>query len=467
MTPILVVEGLSVRGDGDPLLRNISLTLAAGEAVTLVGESGAGKSLLAQAIMGNLPASLRATGQIRIAGRASSAADRRARRPLWGRQLGLLPQEPWLALDPTMRVLSQVEETFRYVRKVPGGGPADHAAHEALVGVGLQGKARHYPHQISGGMAQRVAFAAVLAGQPTILIADEPTKGLDRQARDGVVALLRAALQDGCALLTVTHDLEVAEALGGRLVVLQQGEIVESGETSTLVKAPQHNYTRALLAAQPRHWASVPQPPHGALLIDARGLSKAFGPLKLFADLDLRLHAGERLALTGPSGCGKTTLGNILCGVMAPDAGNVTSHAGRPFALQKLYQDPVASFPARQRLRQTIDDLCRRHRLDKAALADILAELGVNPSLLDRLPGEVSGGELQRIAIARILLMRPQMVFADEPTSRLDAITQKQAMDVLLRALGGIGAALVLVTHDDQMADRIAQCRVSLSGEQQ
>ncbi|WP_028995671.1 ABC transporter ATP-binding protein [Azonexus hydrophilus] len=462
MKRILAVDGLSVRAGDNALLRDVSFALAPGEALTLVGQSGAGKSLLAQAIMGNLPDALQAAGTVEVAGVASAAADHHTRRPLWGRQLGLLPQEPWLALDPTMRILAQVEETYRHVRRDGNAANARQRAREALAGLGLQDKAGHYPHQISGGMAQRVAFAAVYAGGAPILIADEPTKGLDRRMRDEVVTLLREALLEGCALLTVTHDLEVAEALGGRLAVIEQGRIVESGATATVMQVPQHPYTQALLAAQPRNWPAEPAPASGQPLLTAQGLAKAFGAQRLFAGIDLCVHAGERLALTGPSGCGKTTLGNILLGVLKPDAGRVVSHAARPFAFQKLYQDPVAAFPARQTLRQTFADLCRLHRLDPGAAEPLLAELGLDAALLDRLPSEVSGGELQRIAIARILLLQPQLVFADEPTSRLDAITQKQTMAVLLRALERSGAALVLVTHDDALAERVAGRRLAI-----
>lgn len=456
MNRILAVEGLSVHAGNSALLRDVSFALAPGEALTLVGQSGAGKSLLAQAIMGNLPDALQAGGTVEIAGVASAAADHRTRRPLWGRQLGLLPQEPWLALDPTMRILPQIEETYRHVRRDGTPANARQRAREALSGLGMADKAGHFPHQISGGMAQRVAFAAVYAGGAPILIADEPTKGLDRRMRDEVVTLLLEALLEGCALLTVTHDLEVAEALGGRLAVLEQGRIVESGATAAVMQAPQHAYTQALLAAQPRNWPPPSLPESGTPLVVAQGVTKSFGALPLFTGIDLAIHAGERLALTGPSGCGKTTLGNILLGVLKPDAGRVTSNAARPFAFQKLYQDPVAAFPPRQTLRRTLADLCRLHRLDAGALAMLLAELGLDAALLERLPGEVSGGELQRIAIARILLLQPQLVFADEPTSRLDAITQKQTMEVLLRALGNSGAALVLVTHDEVLAKRVA-----------
>lgn len=464
MNRILAVEGLSVHAGNSALLRDVSFALAPGEALTLVGQSGAGKSLLAQAIMGNLPDALQAGGTVEIAGVASAAADHRTRRPLWGRQLGLLPQEPWLALDPTMRILPQIEETYRHVRRDGTPANARQRAREALSGLGMADKAGHFPHQISGGMAQRVAFAAVYAGGAPILIADEPTKGLDRRMRDEVVTLLREALLEGCALLTITHDLEVAEALGGRLAVIQQGQIIEQGETARLMQAPQHAYTQALLAAQPRCWPDSSKPQLGELLLEGVGLGKAFGAQKLFADINLNIRAGEWLALTGPSGCGKTTLGNILLGVLRPDAGVVHRHTASPFAFQKLYQDPVASFPLRQSLRDSISDLCRRHGHAYAAFTTMMADLELDTAMLERRPDGVSGGELQRIAIARILLMQPQLVFADEPTSRLDAITQKHTMDFLLQALGRTNAALILVTHDDTMAERVAGRSLSLQG---
>ncbi len=458
MNAALVVAGLSVRAGAVNLIRDISFSIEPGRALTLLGESGAGKSLLAHALMGTLPAGLSATGRVRVGDQGSEAADAGARRGLWGRRIGLLPQEPWLALDPTMRVLDQVAETHRFVRGVRGLSAARARARGDLAAVGIDATAAaKYPHLISGGMAQRVAFAAVHAGGAPLLIADEPTKGLDARLRDEVVALLRGTLAEGGALLVITHDVAVARALGGRIAVMQDGEIVEQGEAAELLAAPRHPYTRALLDAEPARWPAPAPAGAGSLVVEGKGLAKDFGGHRLFAGVDLRVHAGERIAIRGPSGSGKTTLGNLLLGLVRPDEGRVERAAHvAPLGLQKLYQDPAAAFAPRVTLRGSLGDLVKRHRLAWPRLEALLARLRIDPALLERLPQQVSGGELQRIALARVLMLEPALIFADEPTSRLDPVTQRETMSLLLDSAAERGCALVLVTHDPDLADKVA-----------
>lgn len=456
------VDELQVRAGHNVLIDALSLSLKAGEALTLLGESGAGKSLLAQAIMGNLPSGLRASGQVRVGQHTSPAGEGAKRRPLWGRQIGLLPQEPWLALDPTMRVRDQVAETHALVTAVRWPEARTRAAHD-LDAIGLAHARDHYPHQISGGMAQRVAFAAVHAGAAPLLIVDEPTKGLDAALRDDVVALLQQTLAEGGAVLTITHDVAVARALGGSIAVMQQGQIVEQGDAASVLNAPAHAYTRALLTAEPARWPDRPPTQIGQCLIQGRKLGKRFGHRLLFEQLDIHIHAGERLAIQGGSGSGKTTLGNILLGLIAPDHGEVLRAPGLPRqGLQKLYQDPAAAFAPRLSLGQALRDLIRLHRLDGRELGPLLTRLRLSPSLLERLPGQVSGGELQRIALARLLLLKPAVIFADEPTSRLDPLTQQQTLTLLADTAETHGCALVLVTHDPDIATRLTSTQLQM-----
>jgi peptide/nickel transport system ATP-binding protein len=452
---LLAVEGLSIHAGSKPLLREVSFALRSGEALTLLGESGAGKSLLAQAVMGNLPAALRASGSVALDGIASRAADAQARRPRWGRTLALLPQEPAQALDPLMRVSPQLAEVHALVRGADAES-ANAAASRELDAAGLAGAARQYAWQLSGGMAQRAAAAIAMAGGARILLADEPTKGLDARWREHTVAMLQAVRREGGCVVVITHDLRVAKALGGQLLVLQAGEVVEHGEVHAVLAKPRHAFTRRLLAADPAHWPPRPAPAQGAAVLGAQGLSKRFAGQVLFEDIDLQLHAGDRLVVQGPSGTGKSTLGNVLLGLLPADRGELRRARNlAPTALQKLYQDPVASFAPRISLERSLRDVAQRHGRAWQTVLQRLERLGVPGNLLARRPAEVSGGELQRVALARVLAVRPALLFADEPTSRLDPVSQQEALAVLLDAVDESATALVLVTHDDDVAKAV------------
>lgn len=454
--PLLRVEQLDVTGPEGRIVGPISLALPPGRALTLLGESGAGKSLLAQAIVGTLPRGLRAGGRVMLGDDTFDAMDVRARRARWGRQIALLPQEPGQALDPTMRVGRQLAETHALVGGLPWRDAWDRTRHE-LGALGVAHAMRAWPAMLSGGMAQRVALSIARAGQAPVLIVDEPTKGLDHGWRDAIVAHLREALRAGCAVLTITHDIDVARALGGDVAVMRNGVVVEHAAADEVLAHPRHPYTRTLLAADPQAWPRHPAATTGDEVLRAAGLGKHFGAQTLFRGLDLTLRAGERIAVTGPSGSGKSTLGNVLLGLMPADAGTVA----RPPHLadihyQKLYQDPVSAFAPRRAIGRALADLCQRHRLDPARIVPLMQRLRLPPVLLERLPGAVSGGELQRFALLRALLLDPVFLFADEPTSRLDPVTQRGVIDLIVEATAERECALMLVTHDPAIASRVA-----------
>ncbi|MFF2242829.1 ABC transporter ATP-binding protein [Arthrobacter sp. NPDC058130] len=459
---------LTVSHAGTTLAEVSALDFEPGCPVTIVGESGSGKSLLAHAIMGTLPANLTARGSLTLDGQSYDLADRANRRRLWGRQMALLPQEPALALDPTMRAREQVAEgarTFPTDKRA-----ARRTAGTLLASLGLGQASAAFPHTLSGGMAQRVAFAAATIGNAPVLIADEPSKGLDQQARTALEELLKRHLDGGGILLTITHDLDLARGLGGEVLVMRDAHILEHGPARDVLTEPVHAYTRRLLAAEPANWTNSwgcagvrAGAPTGGPLISGEGLAKAFGGQELFSDLSVTIRAGERIAFSGPSGSGKTTLGNVLLRLLPPDTGHV-HHAGtlRAGRLQKLYQDPAAAFPPRVLLRDSFGDVLRRHRLKPERLEELMASLRLAPALLHRKPGQVSGGELQRLAIIRSMLLEPALLFADEPTSRLDLITQQETMNSLMGQADRHGCALVLVTHDDALARAVTHRRIRI-----
>ncbi len=472
MTALHVVEPtLSIRRavvrHGTSVLASVEdLHLHAGRPLTIVGESGSGKSVLAHALMGTLPQDLAAEGVMAIGSTRFDLSDPAGRRPLWGRRLALLPQEPVLALDPTMRVRSQVAEG------APGWRPRDttvlRLADDRLARLGLAQAGPAYPHTLSGGMAQRVAYAAATIGGARILIVDEPSKGLDRESLDRLACLLEAHVADGGLLLTITHDLRLARRLGGDVLVMREATVVESGPADQVLAAPGHAYTQRLLAAEPARWrypwmrGSTAPDRSIEPLVTARSVSKSYGDAGLFRDLSLELRPDERWALTGPSGVGKTTLGNALLGLTEVDAGAVTHHAAAGGRLQKLYQDPALSFPRRVPLRLGMGDVMRRHGAEDGRLRSLLERVALPPAILDRRPDQVSGGELQRVAVVRAMLTRPALLFVDEPTSRLDLATQASTMDCLMTEVAEHGCALLLVTHDDDLAGAVTDHTVHL-----
>lgn len=460
---LLKADDITVCDGATTLLAPLSLVLEPGEPLVVLGETGSGKSLMAQALMGTLPPELQAKGHVALGNRVLNAGDPARFRGLWGRDIGVLPQEPWLSLDPLMRAGAQVAEAHALVRGLPQS-EAQARASADLDALGLAGAGRSYPHQLSGGMAQRVAIAAARAGGARIVIADEPTKGLDAARRDDVANLLLSEMGKTGGLLVITHDLALARRIGGRLIVLRAGSVVESGTTREIFAAPREAYTSELFAADPENWTPRRQrAATGATVISARDLSVARAGRTLFSGLSFDIPAGGVLGVTGPSGCGKSSLGDALLGLVAPTKGAVArTPEAHPFAFQKLYQDPVAAFPRKRSLGKTLQDMQGLIRGQLPKIDTLLDALDLDPRLLARRPGAVSGGELQRFALLRILLREPSFVFADEPTSRLDPITQAKVIDLLIRTAEQDNVALMLVSHDHALVRTTGDAVLSL-----
>ena len=456
------VQQLSVFVEDQRLLGPVSFAVGKGETLVIMGETGAGKSLIAQAILGTLPPALRMEGTIIHNGRRIDNLDDVDRASIWGREITMLPQEPWRALDPLMPSGRQVEETHQYV-----AGLSPKQAHEqtskTLETLGLSEAKQRLPGKLSGGMAQRFAFASATAGRAPILLADEPTKGLDSSRRERIVKLLRDVPSNEGTLIAITHECPVAKELGGFLIVLKDGQVVEKGNTEDVLSDPQADYTKQLIAADPVSWSKLEPSQSGDVLLQPQNLSVSRGNTVLIEDLSFALHAGERLAISGPSGIGKTSLLDVLAGLLKPSSGRVKRTSGlAPHSVQKLYQDPPAAFPPFISLRQNLQDVAQHHNVDWQQVMKHILDLGLHPELLERTPNSVSGGELQRVSIARALLVRPKVLLADEPTSRLDPITQRDTLELIERISRSEGIAVVLVTHSPEIADKWADCTIEL-----
>ncbi len=452
----IAVDALTIHSGANQLLGPISFTLPAGRALIIMGETGAGKSLLGQAILGTLPEGLRASGVIHLNSQRIDHLSSQERSRFWGREVAILPQEPWRALDPLMQASMQVYESHRFVAGL-NNRAALTATHDDFSTLDLKGAEQRLPGALSGGMAQRVAFAAATAANASVLIADEPTKGLDSVRSNKVISLLAELPDRGGAVVAITHEATVAKRLGGDILVLKSGKLVESGSTKEVLSNPCAAYTRQLLDAEPQAWPKRPAAGYGELLLRAEELCIWRGEQCLLEGFNLELHANERIAISGPSGVGKTSLLDVLAGIRKPEQGQVIrmnslAHTG----IQKLYQDPPAAFPNKVSLGKSLRDVARLHGVDWSTVSGFLSELGIQHSLLERRPYAVSGGELQRISIARALTAKPSVLLADEPTSRLDPITQRETLAMIADIATERGIAVVLVTHDLHIAERWA-----------
>jgi len=466
---LLRIEDLNVQSaDGTRLLDGIDLEVSAGEPLVIIGETGSGKSLIAQALFGLLPRSLSVSGRLHVDGIEVDLARTGELRQFWGSRMFLLPQEPRLALDPTMRIVRQVCEAGP-----AGSGDADHV----LGKVGLpQGVASHFPHMMSGGMAQRALIACGLQQRASLLVADEPTKGLDSFRAQRIAETLASLASGDRSLIVITHDLDILRKFSGSIAVLRDGRIVERGAIHEVMDQPAHAYTRAWLEADPERWSrrtgeQISRP----TVVSAHDIAFGFSARRpLFENMTLDIAAGEMVGLMGPSGCGKSTLGNILLGLRRPDRGSIfwagqRLWKGRRVARrlrqrhQKLHQDPASAFVPNRTFRMQFGDLAEvLPGWSMDVVLPLIERMQIRETLLDRFPNEVSGGESQRLAIARVLALKPDFIVADEPTSRLDPIIQKGVIELLREVCDERGIGVLLIGHNDTMLRSVADRVIAL-----
>jgi len=498
--PLIAVRDLSVSyhagGHTTQAVKRLSFSMAQGETVAIVGESGSGKSTLANALLGLLPGTARVDGgQLWVDGIDVAHASERQKRHLRGRTLGLVPQDPMVSLNPTLRVGQQIGEALalahgRRYRSLD----ADVLALLGQVGLDQPAlRARQYPHELSGGMRQRVLIAIALAGNPRLIIADEPTSALDVTVQRKILDhLQRLVAERGISLLIITHDLGMATDRADRLLVMKQGELVEQGPPRLVVQAPQHPYTRDLLAAAPaftHRRRPGPLTPGTQPILSLEGIGKTFELPKTKGEdnrfvalqgLSLQVHPGQTLAIVGESGSGKSTALRIALGLEAPSQGrilfdqvDVTGLGWRAFRplrqrMQLVQQNPFAALDPRFTVFDSIVEplvsfgLLKGPALEQAA-RELIERVHLPVSYLDRLPRELSGGQRQRVAIARALALQPELLLLDEPVSALDVSVQAQILALLDELQRELGMAYVLVSHDlavvASMADQVLVLR--------
>jgi microcin C transport system ATP-binding protein len=483
-TSLLQVCDLSVSFDtpGGEVraVRHISFAVNAGETVALVGESGSGKSVTALSLLQLLPYPLarHPSGSIQFRGQELLGAPEATLRQIRGNRIAMIFQEPMTSLNPLHTIEQQVSEVL-VVHKVLGRTAARARTLELLRLVGLSDAERRlgaYPHQLSGGERQRVMIAMALANEPALLIADEPTTALDVTIQAQILTLLKALQKKfDMALLLITHDLAVVRKMADRVCVMTQGEVVETGLTVEVFVHPRHDYTRHLLAAEPRG-RSVAVATDASVILSGRDvkvwfpikagvLRRTSSYVKAVDRVSVTVREGQTVGVVGESGSGKTTLGLALLRLLrsqghiefcGQEIQGLSIRRVRPLRreMQIVFQDPYGSLSPRMSVGQIIEEGLRVHHIGANAterqtlIADVLREVGLDPDSRDRYPHEFSGGQRQRIAIARALILRPRLIVLDEPTSALDRSVQAQLVDLLRELQIRHKLAYLFISHD-------------------
>lgn len=483
---LLSVGDLSIRFGATTAVDGIGFALRGGETLALVGESGSGKSVTALSVLGLQPPSAKVTGSIRFKGEELVGALPDQLRKLRGNRVGMIFQEPMTSLNPVHTIGRQIAEILA-IHQGLRPRAAEARAVELLDAVGIADPASRladYPHQLSGGQRQRVMIAMAIANDPDLLIADEPTTALDVTVQAQILELLGdLQRRTGMAILFITHDLTIVRRIADRVAVMTQGHIVETGSTETVFTSPQHDYTRKLIAASP---AGTPEPvaPDAPTVVSATGLKVWFpikrgllrrtvGHIRAVDGVDLAIRRGQTLGVVGESGSGKSSLGYALLRLI-PSQGRIvllgqevsgrSTRALRPARrhMQIVFQDPYGSLSPRLSVAQIIAEGLRVHQrgLDAAArdarVAAALTEVGLDPSMGDRYPHEFSGGQRQRIAIARALVLEPDLLVLDEPTSALDVSIQAQIVQLLRDIQRRRALSFLFISHDLRVVRALA-----------
>ena len=486
--PLLQVRDLNVRFGDKEVVRGVSFHIAPGEKLALVGESGSGKTITALSLL-RLVGDAAIAGQAQLQGRGDLLAlSGREMRGVRGDDIAMVFQEPMTALNPLMTIGAQIAEVLELKKALAPVQSAQEAI-ELLAKTGIpepQRRAASYPHQLSGGQRQRAMIAMALASEPKLLLADEPTTALDVSLRGQILDLLSDLQQSsGMAVLLITHDLNLVRRFADRVAVMEQGVLVEQGPVAQVFGAPQHAYTRRLIASQPRRDVAPAGAAGAAPVVQAQNLRVAYptplpgvrgwfkkGEFVAVQGATLALPPGATLGVVGESGSGKSTLAQAILGLL-PHAGelqvggqawqqpatrNTPANQQLRRRVQVVFQDPFSSLSPRLTVEEIVGEGLQVHEPTlsvaerRARVVAALAEVGLAeaqyPRLLQRYPHEFSGGQRQRLAIARALIVQPQVLVLDEPTSALDVTIQQQVLGLLQRLQKEKGLSYLLITHD-------------------
>ena len=490
---VVDVTGLTIafpraNGEDQIAVKDVSLSIQNGEAVALVGESGSGKSMIGLSLAGLVPKPGRiVAGQVAVNGYEINNLSDGALRKIRGIHVGMIFQDPLSSLNPVKPVTSPF---MRTLMRLPGMTrlEARERTISAMEAVGIPNAAkrlRDYPHQFSGGQRQRLMIALAMMNRPAVVVADEPTTALDAMVQSQILDLLETRLSE-TSLLFITHDLSVAARLCQRIVVMQAGRVMETGDVGAILRSPQSSYTRALVAAVPRFLRSDKAKPFEDSseqcdpLLRVETLRVAYGrgdrASEVVKGVSFSLSHGEALGIIGESGSGKSSLAKAILRLL-PDVSGRVVYKGRDLSqgterelravrpkMPFIFQDPYASLDPRWSVGQIVAEPLRYHGGSSVGemakrVAQVLEDVGLPADAVNRYPSEFSGGQRQRIAIARALVLHPEILIADEPVSSLDVTIQKQIIDMLKRLREKYAIALVIIAHDlpliSQICDRI------------
>lgn len=461
MSAALQVRGLRISFDGKRVVDDVSFMVERGECVAIVGESGAGKSLTARAVLGltHEDADV-ALEELLIDGTDARGLSESAWRGIRGTGIALVSQDALVSLDPLRRIGAEVAEPLLLHRIVSGRAAQADRVRDLLARVWMPDpdrRARQHPYELSGGLRQRALIASALAGSPAVLVADEPTTALDATVQARILGLLREITDAGTALVFVSHDFAAVRRIADRVLVMRRGVVVEEGPVTDVLERPRHEYTKQLIAATvhtPRRPASMDSPP----VLAATDVSRSFGAVPAVIDASFAVKDGRTLGIVGESGSGKTTLARMIVGVDAPDGGALRWQTER--RVQLVHQNPLGAFDPRWTIGRSLREALEAGGVPRgqraARVAGLLTEVDLAPELADRRPSALSGGQRQRAAIARALAADPEVLVLDEPVSALDPSVRERVLQLLARVQRERQLTMILVSHDLDVIGAVA-----------